>query len=82
MEQVSYMRESNVLANAICKFVKKNEKRGLVEIPLPTGFGKTHAVMQAISMMTDRETSSFPDVKRIIFYYCPLNIDCLAQVRA
>ena len=67
MEQVSYMRESNVLANAISKFVKKNEKRGLVEIPLPTGFGKTHAVMQAISMMTDRETSSFPDVKRIIF---------------
>ena len=67
MEQASYMRESNVLANAICKFVKKNEKRGLVEIPLPTGFGKTHAVMQAISMMTDRETSSFPDVKRIIF---------------
>lgn len=67
MEQASYMGESNVLANAICKFVKKNEKRGLVEIPLPTGFGKTHAVMQAISMMTDSKTGSFPDVKRIIF---------------
>ena len=61
------MEKNNVLANAIFKFVKRSEKKGLVEIPLPTGFGKTHAVMQAISMMTDGATSSFPDVKRIIF---------------
>ena len=61
------MEKNNVLANAIFKFVKRSEKKGLVEIPLPTGFGKTHAVMQAISMMTDGTTSSFPDVKRIIF---------------
>ena len=61
------MEKNNVLANAIFKFVKRSEKKGLVEIPLPTGFGKTHAVMQAISMMTDGETSSFSDVKRIIF---------------
>ena len=62
-----HMEKNNVLANAIFKFVKRSEKKGLVEIPLPTGFGKTHAVMQAISMMTDGATSSFPDVKRIIF---------------
>lgn len=61
------MEKNNVLANAFFKFVKRSEKKGLVEIPLPTGFGKTHAVMQAISMMTDGATSSFPDVKRIIF---------------
>ena len=61
------MEKNNVLANAICKFIKRSEDKGLVEIPLPTGFGKTHAVMQAISMMTDGATSSFPYVKRIIF---------------
>lgn len=61
------MGEKNILANAICEFVKRSEKKGLVEIPLPTGFGKTHAVMQAISMMTERETGAFPDVKKIIF---------------
>lgn len=61
------MGENNVLANAICAAVKRYEKRGLVEVPLPTGFGKTHAVMQAISMMTDTENSSYSDVKRIIF---------------
>ena len=61
------MKDNNILANAICEFVKRSEKKGLVEIPLPTGFGKTHAVMQAMSMMTDRETGSFSDVKRIIF---------------
>ena len=61
------MGEKNILANAICEFVKRSEKKGLVEIPLPTGFGKTHAVMQAMSVMADRETGSFSDVKRIIF---------------
>lgn len=61
------MEKNNVLANAIFKFVKRSEKKGLVEIPLPTGFGKTHAVMQAISMMTERETGAFPGVKKIIF---------------
>ena len=61
------MKENNILANAICEFVKRSEKKGLVEIPLPTGFGKTHAVMQAISMMTDKDTGSFSDVERIIF---------------
>lgn len=61
------MKENNILANAICEFVKRSEKKGLVEIPLPTGFGKTHAVMQAISMMTERETGAFPGVKKIIF---------------
>ena len=61
------MKENNILANAICEFVKRSEKKGLVEIPLPTGFGKTHAVMQAMSVMADRETGSFSDVKRIIF---------------
>ena len=61
------MGEKNILANAICEFVKRSEKKGLVEIPLPTGFGKTHAVMQAISMMTERETGAFPGVKKIIF---------------
>lgn len=61
------MKENNILANAICEFVKRSEKKGLVEIPLPTGFGKTHAVMQAMSVMEDRETGSFSDVKRIIF---------------
>lgn len=61
------MGEKNILANAICEFVKRSEKKGLVEIPLPTGFGKTHAVMQAMSVMADRETDSFSDVKRIIF---------------
>lgn len=61
------MGEKNILANSICEFVKRSEKKGLVEIPLPTGFGKTHAVMQAISMMTERETGAFPDVKKIIF---------------
>ena len=43
------MKENNILANAICEFVKRSKKKGLVEIPLPTGFGKTHAVMQAMS---------------------------------
>ena len=61
------MKENNILAHAICEFVKRSEKKGLVEIPLPTGFGKTHAVMQAMSVMADRETGSFSDVKRIIF---------------
>ena len=61
------MKENNKLANSICEFVKRSKKKGLVEIPLPTGFGKTHAVMQAISVMADRETGSFSDVKRIIF---------------
>ena len=61
------MEENNFLANAICEFVKKSKKKGLVEIPLPTGFGKTHSVMQAISMMTDSRTGLFSDVKRIIF---------------
>lgn len=61
------MGENNFLANAICEFVKRSEKKGLVEIPLPTGFGKTHAVMQAISVMADREIDSFSNVKRIIF---------------
>ncbi len=61
------MGEKNILANAICEFVKRSEKKGLIEIPLPTGFGKTHAVMQAISMMTERETGAFPGVKKIIF---------------
>lgn len=61
------MGDNNILANAICNFVKRSEKKGLVEIPLPTGFGKTHAVMQAISMMVDSKTDSFSDVKRIIF---------------
>lgn len=61
------MKENNILANAICEFVMRSEKKGLVEIPLPTGFGKTHAVMQAMSVMADRETGSFSDVKRIIF---------------
>jgi hypothetical protein len=61
------MKENNILANAICEFVKRSKKKGLVEIPLPTGFGKTHAVMQAMSVMADRETGSFSDVKRIIF---------------
>ena len=61
------MKENNKLANSICEFVKRSEKKGLVEIPLPTGFGKTHAVMQAMSVMADRETGSFSDVKRIIF---------------
>ena len=61
------MKENNKLANSICEFVKRSEKKGLVEIPLPTGFGKTHAVMQAISMMTERETGAFPGVKKIIF---------------
>ena len=61
------MGENNILANAICEFVKRSKKKGLVEIPLPTGFGKTHAVMQAMSVMADRETGSFSDVKRIIF---------------
>lgn len=61
------MKDNNILANAICEFVKRSEKKGLVEIPLPTGFGKTHAVMQAMSVMADRETGSFSDVKRIIF---------------
>lgn len=61
------MKENNILANAICEFVKRSEKKGLVEIPLPTGFGKTHAVMQAMSVMADRETGSYSDVKRIIF---------------
>lgn len=61
------MKENNKLANSICEFVKRSKKKGLVEIPLPTGFGKTHAVMQAMSVMTDRETGSFSDVKRIIF---------------
>ena len=61
------MGEKNILANAICEFVKRSEKKGLVEIPLPTGFGKTHAVMQVISMMTERETGAFPGVKKIIF---------------
>jgi len=61
------MKENNILAKAICEFVKRSEKKGLVEIPLPTGFGKTHAVMQAMSVMADRETGSYSDVKRIIF---------------
>ena len=61
------MKENNILANAICEFVKRSKKKGLVEIPLPTGFGKTHAVMQAMSVMADRETGSFSDVKRIIY---------------
>lgn len=61
------MKENNKLANSICEFVKRSKKKGLVEIPLPTGFGKTHAVMQAISMMTERETGAFPGVKKIIF---------------
>ena len=61
------MKDNNILANAICEFVKRSKKKGLVEIPLPTGFGKTHAVMQAMSVMADRETGSFSDVKRIIF---------------
>ena len=61
------MGENNILANAICEFVKRSKKRGLIEIPLPTGFGKTHAVMQAMSIMTDKDTGSFSDVKRIIF---------------
>ena len=61
------MGDNNILANAICNFVKRSEKKGLVEIPLPTGFGKTHAVMQAMSMMVDSKTDSFSDVKRIIF---------------
>ena len=61
------MKGNNILANAICEFVKRSKKKGLVEIPLPTGFGKTHAVMQAMSVMADRETGSFSDVKRIIF---------------
>ena len=61
------MKDNSILANAICEFVKRSEKKGLVEIPLPTGFGKTHAVMQAMSVMADRETGSFSDVKRIIF---------------
>ena len=61
------MKENNKLANSICEFVKISKKKGLVEIPLPTGFGKTHAVMQAMSVMADRETGSFSDVKRIIF---------------
>lgn len=61
------MKENNKLANSICEFVKRSKKKGLVEIPLPTGFGKTHAVMQAMSVMADRETGSFSDVKRIIF---------------
>ena len=61
------MKENNKLANSICEFVKRSKKKGLVEIPLPTGFGKTHAVMQAMSVMADRETGSYSDVKRIIF---------------
>ena len=61
------MKENNKLANSICEFVKRSKKKGLVEIPLPTGFGKTHAVMQAMSVMADRETGSFSDVKRIIY---------------
>ena len=61
------MGKNNVLANAICTAVKRCEKRGLVEVPLPTGFGKTYAVMQAISMMTGADNCSYPDVKRIIF---------------
>ena len=61
------MGDNNILANAICNFVKRSEKKGLVEISLPTGFGKTHAVMQAMSMMVDSKTDSFSDVKRIIF---------------
>lgn len=61
------MGENNFLANAICEYVKRSEKKGLVEMPLPTGFGKTHAVMQAISVMADREIDSFSDVRRIIF---------------
>lgn len=61
------MKENSKLANSICEFVKRSKKKGLVEIPLPTGFGKTHAVMQAMSVMADRETGSFSDVKRIIF---------------
>ena len=61
------MGEKNFLANAICEYVKRSEKKGLVEMPLPTGFGKTHAVMQAISVMADREIDSFSDVRRIIF---------------
>lgn len=61
------MKDNNILANAICEFVKRSKKKGLVEIPLPTGFGKTHAVMQAMSMMTDKDTGSFSDVERIIF---------------
>lgn len=61
------MGENNFLANAICEYVKSSEKKGLVEMPLPTGFGKTHAVMQAISVMADREIDSFSDVRRIIF---------------
>lgn len=61
------MGETNFLANAICEYVKRSEKKGLVEMPLPTGFGKTHAVMQAISVMADREIDSFSDVRRIIF---------------
>ena len=61
------MKENSKLANSICEFVKRSKKKGLVEIPLPTGFGKTHAVMQAISMMTERETGAFPGVKKIIF---------------
>ena len=52
------MGENNFLANAICEYVKRSEKKGLVEMPLPTGFGKTHAVMQAISVMADRGFSS------------------------
>lgn len=35
------MKDNNILANAICEFVKRSKKKGLVEIPLPTGFGKT-----------------------------------------
>ena len=61
------MGENNFLTNAICEYVKRSEKKGLVEMPLPTGFGKTHAVMQAISVMADRKIDSFSDVKRIIF---------------
>ena len=60
------MKENNILANAICEFVKRSEKKGLVEIPLPTGFGKTHAVMQAMSVMADRETGSYSDCQEWI----------------
>ena len=60
------MKDNNILANAICEFVKRSKKKGLVEIPLPTGFGKTHAVMQAMSVMADRETGSYSDCQEWI----------------
>jgi len=60
--------EMNFLAKAICDTIRKYRDGGLVEVPLPTGFGKTHAVLQAISMMTNSENEYYDDrIKRFVF---------------